>query len=187
MKISKSIVFLAIFCIFFKCFFFALHRTNGNALKSLKFALYYLAIKIGLISPNVDRKFNEHQPNQQLVSIERFVQSLPLSILDNYHPSGLYMENIQGTVQSHYVSDHSQSVINELRAGDERLKQAAYLFITIWMLQYQSQAFQPVNYSPLPLHIESARNLLFGKPKPDKFSSRRSSMFDSGQSENNKR
>ena len=65
-----------------------------------------------------------------------------------------------------------------------RLTQAAWLLITIWTLQQQSVGFQPVNHAPRPPHIESARNLLFGKPKPDQFSCRRLSMFDSQQFEN---
>lgn len=40
------------------------------------------------------------------------------------------------------------------------------------MLQQQSVGFQPVNHVPLPPHIESARNLLFGKPKSDRLSCR---------------
>jgi hypothetical protein len=40
------------------------------------------------------------------------------------------------------------------------------------MLQHQSVGFQPVNQVPLPPHIESARNLLFGKAKSDRFSCR---------------
>jgi hypothetical protein len=36
----------------------------------------------------------------------------------------------------------------------------------------------------MPPHIESARNLLFGKPKPDQFSCQELSMSDSQQSEN---
>ena len=38
------------------------------------------------------------------------------------------------------------------------------------MLQQQSVGFQPIRQAPLPPHLESARNLLFGKPKPDPFS-----------------
>jgi hypothetical protein len=40
------------------------------------------------------------------------------------------------------------------------------------MLQHQSAGFQPVNQVPLPPHIESARNLLFGKAKSDRLSCR---------------
>jgi hypothetical protein len=78
----------------------------------------------------------------------------------------------------HYSSYHSQQVINELKAGDSRLTQAGWLLITIWMLQQKSVGFQPVNNPPCPPHIESARNLLFGKPKPDQLSCRQLSRFD---------
>ena len=80
------------------------------------------------------------------------------------------MDNIQRPVSQHDLSYHSQSVINELRAGDSRLTQAAWLLITIWMLQHQSVDFQPVRQAPPPPHIQSARDLLFGKPKSDQSS-----------------
>lgn len=82
---------------------------------------------------------------------------------------------------------HSQKLINEIRAGDSCLTQAAWLLITIWILQQQSAGFQPINPAPMPPHIESARNLLFGKPKPDQRSCRQFSRFDSQQFENNER
>jgi hypothetical protein len=145
----------------------------------LQFALYFLAIKIGLIAPNIPLELNQDQPNQQLVSR---VQPLPVynpyvSILDEYRPSGLYMSNIE---QSSLVPQrsHSREVINELRAGDSRVTQVAWLLITIWMLQQQGVGFQPVRQAPMPPHLESARNLLFGKPKPDQLSCQQASMFD---------
>ena len=65
---------------------------------------------------------------------------------------------------------YSQNAINELRAGDSRVRETAWLLLTIWMLQQQRIGFQPVRQAPMPPHLESARNLLFGKPKPDQFS-----------------
>ena len=61
------------------------------------FTMYFLAIKIGLIGPNVPLKLDQHQPNPQLVSR---VQTLPVhnpyvSVLDNYRGSGLYMDKIE--------------------------------------------------------------------------------------------
>jgi hypothetical protein len=106
-----------------------------------------------------------------------------VSVLDDYRPFGLYMDKIEQPVPRHYVSYHSQSVIKQLRAGS-RLNEAAWLLITIWMLQQQSVGFQPVRQASPPPHIESARNLLFGKPKADQSSCRRLSVFDSQQSEN---
>eukprot|EP00978_Attheya_sp_CCMP212_P049240 scaffold635282_cov519-Attheya_sp.AAC.3 len=64
------------------------------------------------------------------------------------------MDNIQRPVSQHDLSYHSQSVINELRAGDSRLTQAAWLLITIWMLQQQSAGFQPINLVPRPPHLQ---------------------------------
>jgi hypothetical protein len=161
------------------CFFYALTKTDGNVLKSLQFALYFLAIKIGFIAPNVLLELNQDQSNQQLVSR---VQPLPVynpygSVLDDYRLSGLYMRKVErpSLVSQH---SHSQKLMNELRAGDSRLTQAAWLLMTIWMLQHQSVGFQPINQSPLPPNIKSARNLLFGKPKPDQFSCRQLSSFN---------
>jgi hypothetical protein len=116
-------------------FCYALNRTDGNVLKSLQFALYFLATKIGLIAPNIPLELNQDQPNQQLVSR---IQPLPVynpyvSVLDEYRPSllVLYMTNFERPSLVHQHS-HSQKLINELRAGDSRLTQAAWLFITIW-------------------------------------------------------
>jgi len=135
MKLSKSILIFLFASSILGAFSYALNRTDGNGLKSLQFALYFLAIKIGLIAPNIPLELNQYQPNQQLVSRVQ-VQPLPVynpyvSVLDDYRPSGLYMDNIQRPVSQHYLSYHSQSVINELRAGDSRLTQAAWLLITI--------------------------------------------------------
>jgi hypothetical protein len=50
---------------------------------------------------------------------------------------------------------YSQDTINELRAGDSRVREAAWLLITIWMLQQQSVGFQPVRQvrqAPPPPH-----------------------------------
>jgi hypothetical protein len=61
----------------------------------LQFALFFLAIKMGLIPPNIPLKLDHHQPTQQFVSR---VQTLPVSnpyvsILDKYRPSGLLMDS----------------------------------------------------------------------------------------------
>jgi hypothetical protein len=186
MKFSRSILIFLFVSSILGAFSYPLNRTDGNVSKSVLFTLYFLAIEIGLIPPNVPLKLDHHQPNQQLVCK---VQTLPVynpyvSVLDDYRPSGLYMDNIQRPVSQHDLSYHSQSVINELRAGDSRVTQAAWLLITIWMLRRQSLGFHPVRQAPMPTHLESARNLLFGKPKPDQFSCRRLSMFDSQQFEN---
>jgi len=139
-----------------------------------------------LIPINVPLKLSQSQPNQELVSRvqPRPVYNPYVSILDDYRPSGLYMDNIQRPVSQHDLSYHSQPVINELRAGDSSVTQAAWLLITIWMLQQESLGFQPVRQAPRPPHLESAQNLLFGKPKSDQFSCRRLSMSGSQQFEN---
>ena len=112
--------------------------------------------------------------------IERVVSNPYVSIFDEYRPSGLYMNNFErpSLISQHYSLYDSQEVINELRAGDSRWTQAAWLLITIWMLQQQGAGFQPVRQVPPPPHLELARNLLFGKPKPDQLSCRQLSKFD---------
>jgi len=112
--------------------------------------------------------------------IERVVSQPYVSILNEYRPFGLYMSNFEppSLVPQHYSSYHFQVVINELRVGDLRLTQAAWLLIIIWMLQQKSVGFQSVRQIPLPPHVESARNFLFGKPKPDQLSCRQLSRFD---------
>jgi hypothetical protein len=54
--------------IFLSAFYYGLKRTDGNVCKSIRFTMYFLAIKIGLIGPNVSLELNQHQPNPQLVS-----------------------------------------------------------------------------------------------------------------------
>ena len=97
MKFSRSILIFLFVSSILGAFSYALNRTDGNVYKSVLFTLYFLAIEIGLITPNVPLKLDHHQPNQQLVSR---VQTLPVynpyvSVLDDYRPSGLYMDNIQ--------------------------------------------------------------------------------------------
>ena len=120
---------------------------------------------MGLIAPNIPSKSDAHQPNPQLVSRIQPIYNPYVSVLDDYRPSGLYMDKIQRSVPQHYVSNHSQSVINELRAGS-RLTEAAWLLLTIWMLQQQSVGFQTVRQAPPPPHLKC----LYGKNyKPGQF------------------
>jgi hypothetical protein len=177
MKLSKSILIFLFVSSTLSAFYYALKRTDGNVWQSIMFAMYFLAIKIGLIAPNFTSKLDDHQPNPQLVSKVLAVYNPYVSVLDDYHHSGLYMDKIEQPVPQHYVSYHSQSVIKELRAGS-RLTEAAWLLLTIWMLQHQSVGFQPVRQAPPPPHIESAQNLLFGKPKSDQLFCQQASMFD---------
>lgn len=52
------------------------------------------------------------------------------------------------------------------------------------MLQQKIEGFQTVKQTPMAPHVESARNFLFQKPKPDQFFCMQSSRFDSEQFEN---
>ena len=155
MKFSKSILIFLFFSSLSGAFFYALHRTNGNVFKSLQFALYFLAIKMGLIPLSLPFEFNQDQPNQQLLSRVNKVESPGyhpyLSLYNDYRPSGLLMDSIERSLSVPQYS-YSQNAINELRAGDSRVKQAAWLLITIWMLQQRSVGFQPVIQAPPPPH-----------------------------------
>ena len=132
MKFSKSILIFLFFLSLSGAFYYALKRTNGNVCQSIMFTMYFLAIKISLIGPNLPPKLDQDQPTQQLVS--RVVSNPYVSILDEYRPSGLLMDFIERSLSVPQYS-YSQNAINELRASDSRVKEAAWLLITIWMLQ----------------------------------------------------
>ena len=148
MKFSKSILIFLFISSVSGAFYYALKRTNGNVFKSLQFALFFLAIKIGLIGPNLPPKLDQDQSIQQLVS--KVVYNPYVSILDESRPSGLLMDSIERSLSVPQYS-YSQNAINELRAGS-RVKEAAWLLITIWMLQQRSVGFQPVRQAPPPPH-----------------------------------
>lgn len=150
MKFSRRILIFFFLSSVSGAFFYALHRTNGNVSKSVLFTLYFLAIKMGLIAPNVPLKLDHRQPTQQLLS--RVVYNPYVSLFDDYHTSGLSMDNIQRPVSQDSLPSHYELVINDLRAGDSRVREAAWLLITIWMLQQQSVGFQPVRQAPPPPH-----------------------------------
>jgi hypothetical protein len=167
MKFLKSILIFLFFSSILGAFSYAFYRTDGNVYKSIQFTLYFLAIKIGLIGPNVSLKLDYHQPNQQLVS--RVGYNPYVSILDKDRPSGLLMDSIERSSLVPQYS-YSQDAINQLRAGDSRVREAAWLLITIWMLQQQSVGFQPVRQAPPPPHRQlfggtssSPRNNYFSK------------------------
>ena len=64
MKFSRSILLFLFVGSTLGAFSYALNRTNGNVYKSVLFTLYFLAIKINLIAPNVPLKLDHHQPRQ---------------------------------------------------------------------------------------------------------------------------
>ena len=61
------------------------------------------------------------------------------------------MDSIEGSSLVPQYS-YSQNAINTLRAGDLRVKEEAWLLITIWMLQQRSMGFQPLRQAPPPPH-----------------------------------
>jgi hypothetical protein len=68
MKFSKSILVFLDISSTLSAFYYALKRTDGNVCQSIMFTMYFLAIKIGLIAPNVPLKLDHHQSNPQLIS-----------------------------------------------------------------------------------------------------------------------
>ena len=78
-------------------FYYGLKRTNGNVYQSIMFTMYFVAIKIDLIGPNLAPKLDPYQPNPQL--LRRVIESPgyhPYVSLDTeYRPSGLYMDKIE--------------------------------------------------------------------------------------------
>lgn len=77
-----------------------------------------------------DQSSNQNQNNQ--LAHKRVIQNNELTIYD-----------------SEKSILHHQNVINELRGG-VNLTEAAWMLITIWMLQQQSAGFQPVRQPPPP-------------------------------------
>ncbi|MGK0447703.1 MAG: hypothetical protein ACJA2M_001481 [Polaribacter sp.] len=167
MKFSRSIIIFLFVSSILGAFSYALNRTDGNIYKSFLFTLCFLAIKIGLVTPNIPSKLDHDQLNQEFLSR---IQPLPVVLYES-RPSGLYMDHIQRAGFQYDLSYHSQSAITKIRAGDSSVTQAAWLLITIWMLQHQSAGFQPVRPVARPPHIEAANNFLFGKPKSESQSS----------------
>ena len=112
MKFSNSILIFLFFSSVSGAFYYALKRTNGNVCQSIMFTMYFLAIKIGLIGPNLPPKLDQDQPTQQLVS--RVPYNPYVSILDEYRSSGLLMDSIKRSSLVPQYS-YSQNAINELR------------------------------------------------------------------------
>lgn len=187
MKFSKSVLVFLVVSTTLSVFYYGLKRTDGNVYQSIMFTTYFLAIKIGLIGPTTEMALDQYDSNQQQLVVKNRV--LPsyypyISASDNcyYSPSRLYMGK---TEMPRFVPEYSHSVksVNEIRAGG-RLSDTAFWFALLYLLKHHTAGFQSINPIPRPPHVESARNLLFGEPKPDPFSCRRLSVFDSQQSEN---
>ena len=164
MKFSKSILIFLLASCTVSAFYYSLKRTNGDIGKSIMFTVYFLAIKVGLIGPNVGMLLDKDQVTQEVI---RVLPSYTSDYWDYYdRGSRIYMDKIEEGVD--YVSYHSKSVIKDVRAGS-RVSDAAWLFLWIWMLEHQSVGFQPVQ-GVRPPHQEAVYNAVFGKPKTDRFS-----------------
>ncbi len=170
MKFSRSVFIFLFLSSLAGAFTWAMGKTNGNLLKSLQFTFVILAFKMGLIGSNNLLESNQSDSNRQLAGSVNKVEPPRyhsyLSLENDYRPSGLFMDSIERSSLVPQYS-YSQNAINELRAGNRRVREAAWFFITIWMLQHQGVGFQPVRPVARPPHVEAAQNLLFGKPKSD--------------------
>ena len=60
MKFSKSIFIFLFVTSIRNAFYYALKRNNGNLYQSIIFTMYFLGVKIGLISPNLPPKLNQY-------------------------------------------------------------------------------------------------------------------------------
>jgi predicted solute-binding protein len=136
MKFSKSILVFLFVSSTLRAFYYALKRTDGNVCQSIMFTVYFLAIKIGLIGPNIAMALDQDDSNQQqLVVKNRVLPSyhLYISASDNYYyrPSRLYMGK---TEMLRFVPEYSHSAksISEIRAGG-RLSDAAFLFALLYI------------------------------------------------------
>ena len=58
MKFSKSILIFLFVTSTVSAFYYELKRTNGNVYQSIMFTMYFVAIQIGLIAPNLPPKLN---------------------------------------------------------------------------------------------------------------------------------
>ena len=184
MKLFNNI-FSYFFLLALGAFIYSLRRTNGNVYQSIMFSLYFLGIKLGLIEFNASKKLHFYQQNEQILVVKN--QYSPgyhpyLSVLDEYRPSRVYMDQIQQVISPNSL--YSQSVINRLRAGNSRIRDAALLLVTIWMLQHQSAGFQPVTKVVHPPRNQAIHDLVFGQPKWNTHSSQQSSIFDGEESIN---
>lgn len=180
MKLSNNIIIFLFLSSFSVAYYYAYNRTNGNILKSFQFALLCLLIKMGVIVPIISCRAEDQQSTKQIVThVYKLTYNPYISVFDQ-HPSGLYMRHFEESPLVRRQNPESQKLldtITELRAGESRSYKIALLLITYWLLQQQeTSSFQP--RTPLPPHLESARNLIFGKQKPDNFSCQKASMFD---------
>jgi hypothetical protein len=160
---------------------YSYYRTDGNISKSVKFAFYYKAFELGLI-PIILRNFKpEDKKETEIVRVIKTPTYNPhTSLLVGSHHSRLRMDSFESPSSFHgyYSSYHSRETINKLRAGDIRWTEAAWLLLTIWMLQHQSAGLLPINPPRKPIENQFINSLLFGRPRPPKTFSREISIFD---------
>ena len=144
MKFSRSILIFLFVSSLASAFNWAMRKTNGNLLKSSQFTFVVLAFKMGLIGSNNLLESNQFDSNQQLAGSVNKVESPRyhpyLSVNNDYGPSGLFMDAIE---RSSWVPQYlySWDVVNELRAGNQRVKEAAWFLITIWIYSIKESVF----------------------------------------------
>ena len=99
MVYSKSILIFLFIGSIQSAFYYSLKRTNGNICQSIMFTMYFVAIKIGLIGPNLAPKLDQYQPNPQLISrviespgYRRCIRSIVLLVYIWIRLNSLYLD-----------------------------------------------------------------------------------------------
>ena len=167
MRISRSILIFLFISSISSAFYYGLKNTDGNVLKSIQFTMYFLAIKLDLVSLNTYPKLNQPSEPQQIALRHSPIYNPHVSALNDYNSRtlGLYMNKVSQIARPHHVlyRSRAESTVRDLRSGSI-LSETALVLITIWMLQHQSSGFQ-FAARQAPPNIESLNNLLFGQPK----------------------
>lgn len=173
-KYKTSIALFLLLSTGYSVYIYVYNRTDRNILKSLEFTLYFLAIKIGFIAYKIPLELKQNQSaNKTLISIEqvRPVYNPYVSVFYESRSYVLEMENIQHSILT--ASLETRSTINDIRAGDlkSNVREAAWLFVTIWMIQQQGNtAFQPVRQAPQPPPHQQLFGGVSSSPRNNNFS-----------------
>ena len=179
---KKSILIFLFVSSITSTFKYAYDRTGGNLVMSTTFTMHCLLVKAGLVEPFIVDKYEPPQLDQSPQVVERL---LPYYMAEEgfyERPPRVYMgknENKVSTISPHY--SHSIRTVTEIRAGmsSHDLREAAKLLVTVWIamsLQNAGGFSLPPTLLKNHPHLQAAQpanNLLFGKPKVDKFSSKR--------------
>ena len=186
----RPLHFSLLFSSLLYAFYYSLCRTNGSIFKSILFTIYFLAIKFNIICVNGETSLKFDQYTQDKITITKVIPVYNVydSIFEHQRSFKLYMEPFQNHLDANfdYLSSSSKSVIEQTRSGDlnDRIRQAAWLLITIWLLQPETSDL--FNQRPLPPNFQQIREMLLGKPKFNYQTSRLNSVFDKDSEKNSR-